>query len=138
ASRERRGAALGDAAAGRPGGLRAALAGGEEVAMSTEIKWTDIDPRTGGRRYLRAAQFAGQWRFSYRQQRRDVRWRDLKRTRAMWEFGLDSRKRRSRRREGVSDEDVAQVERVLREWREPPSFDEERRPPQQEETSETG
>src|SRR5215475_11180694 len=86
-----------------------------------EIKWTDTDPTTGERRYLRAARFARQWRFSYRKQRRDVRWRDLKPTRAMWEVVLDNLQRRYRRREGVSDEDVTQVARVLREWREPPS-----------------
>ncbi len=90
-----------------------------------EIKWTDTDPETGRRRYLRAARFAGRWRFSYRNQRRDVRWLDLTPTRQMWEIVLDSLKRRYRRREGVSDEDVAQVERVLREWREPPRLDEE-------------
>ena len=92
--------------------------------MSTEIKWTDTHPETGGRRYLRADRFAGRWRFCYRNQRRDVRWRELKPTREMWEIVLDSLKRRYRRREGVSDEDVAQVERVLREWREPPRLDE--------------
>jgi len=90
-----------------------------------EIKWTDTDPDSGERRYLRAVRFAREWRFSYRKQRRDVRWRDLQPTRAMWEIVLDSLKRRYRRREGVSDEDVAQVERVLREWREPPRLDEE-------------
>ena len=88
-----------------------------------EIKWTDTHPETGARRYLRAARFAGRWRFSYRNQRRDVRWHDLAPTREMWEIVLDSLKRRYRRREGVSDEDVAQVERVLRDWREPPRLD---------------
>jgi hypothetical protein len=93
--------------------------------MSTEIKWTDTHPETGERRYLRAAKFAGRWQFSYRNQRRDVRWRELQPTREMWEIVLDNLKRRYRRREGVSDEDVAQAERVLREWREPPRLDEE-------------
>ena len=32
----------------------------------------------------------------------------------MWEHVLDSLKRRYRRREGVSDEDVAQVERIVK------------------------
>ena len=77
------------------------------------------------RSYLRAAKFAGRWHFSYRNQRRDVRWRELQPTREMWEIVLDNLKRRYRRREGVSDEDVAQAERVLREWREPPRLDEE-------------
>ena len=39
----------------------------------------------------------------------------------MWEHILDSLKRRYQRREGVSEEDVEQVEKILREWREPPS-----------------
>ena len=84
-----------------------------------EIKWTDTDPETGERRYLRAEKFAGRWRFSYRGQRRDVRWLRLEPTRAMWEHVLESLRRRYRRREGVSDEDVEQVERVLKDWREP-------------------
>jgi hypothetical protein len=37
----------------------------------------------------------------------------------MWEHVLESLKRRYRRREGVSEEDVAQVERILREWKGP-------------------
>ncbi len=85
--------------------------------MSTEIKWTDTHPETGQRRYLRADRFAGRWRFCYRNQRRDVRWRELTPTREMWEIVLDGLKRRYRRREGVSDEDVAQVERIVRDLR---------------------
>jgi hypothetical protein len=84
-----------------------------------EIKWTDTEPETGRRRYLRAHKFAGTWHFAYRRQRRDVRWLRLEPTRAMWEHVLDSLRRRYRRREGVSDEDVDQVERVLKGWREP-------------------
>jgi hypothetical protein len=93
--------------------------------MKCEIKWTDTDPRTGERRWLRAVKFAGEWQFSYRKQRRDVRWRGLKPTRAMWETVLDNLRRRYPRRQGVSIEDVAKVERVLREWREPPRLEEE-------------
>ncbi len=92
--------------------------------MSVEIKWKDTDPESGDRRYLRAAKFAGQWHFSFRMQRRDVQWRRLSPTREMWEHVLESLKRRYRRREGVSDEDVEQVERVLREWRMPVDDDE--------------
>jgi hypothetical protein len=87
--------------------------------MSLEIKWNDTDPETGERRFLRADKFAGTWRFCYRKQRRDVQWRPLQPTRLMWEHVLDSLKRRYRRREGVSDEDVAQVERLLLDWRGP-------------------
>ncbi len=84
-----------------------------------EIKWTDTDPESGGRRFLRAEKFAGQWRFSYRLRRRDVQWRRLEPTRAMWDHVLQSLQNRYRRREGVSDEDVEQVERLLKNWRGP-------------------
>ena len=85
--------------------------------MSVEIKWKDTHPESGERRFLRAAKFAGEWHFSYRMQRRDVRWRKLEPTREMWEHVLESIQRRYRRREGISDEDVAAVERILRDWR---------------------
>lgn len=84
-----------------------------------EIKWTDTDPEGGGRRFLRAEKFAKQWRFSYRLRRRYVTWQPLKPTRAMWEHVLESLRGRYRRREGVSDEDIEQVERLLKNWREP-------------------
>ena len=93
--------------------------------MSVEIKWKDTDPTSGERRYLRAAKFAGEWHFSYRLQRRDVRWRALQPTRPMWEHVLESIKRRYRRREGVSEEDVEQVEKVLRDWKQPAGDEEE-------------
>jgi len=82
--------------------------------MTLEIKWTDSDPKTGERLFLRAEKFAGQWRFSYRGRRRDVRWLSLEPTRLMWEHVLDSLQRRYRRREGVKDEDIAQVEKILK------------------------
>jgi hypothetical protein len=88
--------------------------------MSVEIKWEDTDPESGGRRWLRCERFAGRWHFSYRLQRRDVRWLPLEPTRAMWEHILDSLRRRYRRREGVSDADLAGVERILRELPPPP------------------
>jgi hypothetical protein len=84
-----------------------------------DIKWTDREPETGQRRYLKAERFAGVWHFAYRLQRRDVRWLRLEPTRAMWEHVLDALRRRYRRREGVSEADVEQVERVLAGWREP-------------------
>jgi hypothetical protein len=84
-----------------------------------EIKWHDIDPDSGQRRFLCADRFAGQWRFRWKLQRRGEWTRGLEPTRAMWEHVLDSLKRRYRRREGVSDEDVEQVERILKAWRQP-------------------
>ena len=82
-----------------------------------EIKWHDTDPETGERRYLRADRHARQWRFCFRRQRRDVRWEEMEPTREMWEYVLDSLQRRYRRREGVSDEDIEQVEQILKKWR---------------------
>jgi hypothetical protein len=80
-----------------------------------QIKWTDSDPETGQRRFLCAERFAGVWRFKWKLQRRGDWTKGLEPTRAMWEHVLDSLQRRYRRREGVSDEDVEQVERILRE-----------------------
>jgi hypothetical protein len=90
-----------------------------------EIQWTDTDPQTGQRRFLRAERFAGVWSFKWKLQRRGEWTRGLKPTRAMWEHVLDSLQRRYRRREGVSDEDVKQVEKILRAWREPIRDEEE-------------
>jgi hypothetical protein len=91
--------------------------------MPIEIKWTDSDPETGERRFLSADKFAGEWRFRWKPHRRTEWRKDLVVTREMWEHILDSLKRRYQRREGVSEEDVEQVEKILRDWREPPSVE---------------
>jgi hypothetical protein len=78
-----------------------------------EIKWHDTDPHTGERRYLAADRFAGVWKFRYKFQRRGEWTRGLQPTRAMWEHVLDSLKRRYRRREGVDEDDIKQVEKIL-------------------------
>ena len=78
-----------------------------------EIKWHDTDPQTGERRFLCAERFAGVWRFKWKLQRRGEWTRGLEPTLVMWEHVLDGLKRRYRRREGVSDEDIVQVERIL-------------------------
>jgi hypothetical protein len=92
--------------------------------MPIEIKWTDEDPETGKRRFLSADKFAGEWFFKWKLQRRGEWTRGLKPTRAMWEHVLDSLHRRYRRREGVSDEDIAQVVRILRDLPVPRELDE--------------
>ena len=84
-----------------------------------QIKWTDIDPVSGQRRFLSAERFAGKWHFKWKLTRRGTWTKGLTPTRAMWEHVLDSLRRRYRRREGVTDEDIEQVERVLRAWRSP-------------------
>lgn len=89
--------------------------------MPIEIQWTDLDPATGDRRFLCAEKFARTWHFKWRFKRRTDWHKGLEPTRAMWEHVLDSLKRRYRRREGVSDEDVEQVERILKAWKEPVS-----------------
>jgi hypothetical protein len=93
--------------------------------MPIEIKWNDEDPQTGQRRYLCAEKFAGQWFFKWKLVRRGDWRKGLMPTRAMWEHVLDSLKRRYVRREGVSDEDVAQVERILRELPVPRELEDE-------------
>jgi hypothetical protein len=82
-----------------------------------QIKWTDTDPETGDRRYLCAERFAGEWGFRWKLLRRGPWAGAVEPTLAMWEHVLDSLRRRYRRREGVSDTDIAQVERILAEWR---------------------
>jgi hypothetical protein len=88
--------------------------------MTIEIKWTDTEPETGQRRFLSAIKFAGVWNFKWKLQRRGNWTRGLEPTRAMWEHVLDSLQRRYRRREGVDDDDVRQVELLLRDLKEPP------------------
>jgi hypothetical protein len=88
-----------------------------------EIEWTDSDPTTGERRYVCAEKFARQWRFKVRFHRR-TRWdRAVTVTCEMWETLLDALERRYRRREGVSDEDIAAVQKVLADFKAPPEFD---------------
>lgn len=78
-----------------------------------EIKWTDSDPETGQRRFLCAERFGGKWTFWYKHQRRGE-WTHRFRPRLeTWELVLDALERRYRRREGVSDADVKQVEQIL-------------------------
>jgi hypothetical protein len=87
-----------------------------------DMQWTDTDPATGGRRFVSAEHFAGRWRFRYRLHRRHDWTPGLEPTREIWEVVLDGLRRRYQRREGVDESDVKQVERILAEWREPPSL----------------
>jgi Ser/Thr protein kinase RdoA (MazF antagonist) len=76
-----------------------------------EIKWTDDDPETGDKRYLKADRFGGFWKFHYRVKRRDI-WKRLQPTIAMWEHVLDSLERRYRREE-VTDDELRQVKQIV-------------------------
>ena len=78
-----------------------------------EIKWTDTNPLTGERRFVRAERFARGWRFTYRSERRGVWEPGPPPKRAMWEHVLDALERRYRRRAGVSAADVVEVQRIL-------------------------
>jgi hypothetical protein len=78
-----------------------------------EIKWTDEDPESGERRWVRAERFAKAWRFSYRNSRRGIWQEGPPATRAMWQHVLDVLERRYRLRHGVSDDEVAEVKRIL-------------------------
>jgi len=82
--------------------------------MPIEIQWHDEDPATGERRFLCADKFAGVWSFKWRLRRRTDWTKGLQPTKAMWEHILESLQRRYRRRQGVSEADVTQVERILK------------------------
>lgn len=81
------------------------------------IEWTDSDPKTGDKRFVCAEKFARQWRFKVRFRRRTDWRQNAKPNLEMWETLLDALERRYQRREGVSDEDLADVRKVLREFR---------------------
>jgi hypothetical protein len=87
------------------------------------IEWTDDDPETGEKRYVRAEKFARKWRFKVRFRRRTDWVADETPTREMWETLLDALERRYRRREGVSEEDLAEVRRELKGFPEDPQPD---------------
>ena len=86
-----------------------------------EIEWVDEDPESGARRFVRAERFARRWTFKVRFRRR-TDWEPAPAvTREMWETLLDALERRYPRREGVTDEDLAQVRQIIADWRPPPS-----------------
>ncbi len=88
-----------------------------------EIEWTDADPVSGERRYVRASKFARNWQFHVRFRRR-TNWEPAPSvSRDMWETLLDALERRYPRREGVSEEDLAAVRKILSRLRPPPEFD---------------
>lgn len=85
-----------------------------------EIEWTDTAPDTEERRFVRASKFARVWQFHVRFKRR-TNWEPAPLvSRDMWETLLDALERRYRRREGVSDEDLTAVRRIIAELRPTP------------------
>jgi hypothetical protein len=87
-----------------------------------EIKWDDIDPTTGRRRFVKAEHFAGRWTFFCRRERRGTWEKWANPTREMWEELVEALERRVQRREGVEESDVAEVQKIIAEWRDPPSI----------------
>jgi hypothetical protein len=78
-----------------------------------EIEWVDADPATGEKRFVRARKFAREWSFDIRFKRR-TNWESASVvTRDMWETLLDALERRYRRREGVSEDDLSRVRKVM-------------------------
>jgi len=78
-----------------------------------EIEWTDADPATLEKRFVRARKFAREWSFHVRFKRR-TNWQPAPAvTRQMWETLLDALVRRYYRREGVSEDDLSRVRAVL-------------------------
>lgn len=91
--------------------------------MSVEVQWTDTDPDTGERRFVAAERFARKWTFKVRYKRREDWSRRIRMTREVWETLLESLERRYQRREGVKEEDLADVRKILANWTDPPSLD---------------
>ena len=101
--------------------------------MSVEVQWTDTDPETGERRYVAASRFGRQWAFQIRFHRRDD-WADADETqitRDMWETLLEALERRYQRREGVSESDLLQVQRILARFPVKPELDGDQLPPRE-------
>jgi hypothetical protein len=81
--------------------------------MSVEVQWTDTDPDTGERRFVRVERFARVWQFRVRFRRRENWTTPARVTRDMWEELLDALERRYQRREGVSEADVRAVRQII-------------------------
>jgi hypothetical protein len=101
--------------------------------MSVEVQWTDQDPETGEKRFVRVERFATRWQFWVRFRRREDWVVTQNITRAMWEELLDALERRYTRREGVSEADLASVKKILMLLRDKPRFDGEELPGRQSE-----
>ena len=82
--------------------------------MSVEVQWTDADPASGDKRFVRATRFAGHWTFQVRAKRRENWLTPPVVSRDMWEVLLDAVERRYPRREGVTDWDLAYVKAALK------------------------
>lgn len=87
--------------------------------MSVEVQWTDTDPDTGDKRFVNVERFAGKWTFSVRFRRREDWQTPSKITREMWETLLEALERRFHRREGVTEDDLKAIRKILGTFPEP-------------------
>jgi hypothetical protein len=85
-----------------------------------EIQWTDDDPVTGEKRFVKVERFAKAWHFSARAKRRE-NWQRIAPTRDLYEILLDSMERRYQRREGIDETEVAAVKKLIAQWKDAPS-----------------
>ena len=88
-----------------------------------DIQWTDHDPVTGKKRFVCAEKFARSWRFKVRFKRREEWAQNTPPTKEMWDTLLDAIERRYQRREGIDDQDLAGVRKIVAEWREQPKVE---------------
>ena len=89
--------------------------------MSVEIQWTDADPDTGEKRFVSVERFAGRWAFRVRFRRRENWGTPAVITKEMWETLLEALERRCRRREGVTETDLAAVRKTIAAIKPPPT-----------------
>jgi hypothetical protein len=86
-----------------------------------EIQWTDEDPTTGETRFVKVERFARTWQFAVRAKRRE-NWQRISPTREMYEILLDSMERRYQRREGIDDDEIAAVKKIIAGWKDTPTL----------------
>ncbi len=90
--------------------------------MSVEVQWTETDPATAAKRFVRVTRFAGRWSFVVRAKRRED-WEAVVPTRDLWETLLEALERRLPRREGITEDDLKAVRKTLAGLKPPPEFD---------------
>jgi len=89
--------------------------------ISMHLQWTDYDPETNERRFIRAERFAGKWTFAQRATRRGIWEKITEPEKQLWIDLLESLERRLARREGIELADVATVKKMLENWKDPPT-----------------
>ena len=78
-----------------------------------DIQWNDTDPETGAKRFVSAEKFSRKWQFHVRFRRREDWTQNVPPTNEMWDTLLDAIERRYQRREGIDDEDLASVRKIV-------------------------